>query len=187
MRPIDNPFNVSRREELIRLRPPAAGWEPLLKGLQELSFRAAITGPHGHGKSTLLGQLMTRLEMPILHLELSEDSPHLRASDWLALRQLPKNTLVCLDGAEQLGVWYWSRVKRLARHGRGLLITTHAPRSLPVLHTCKSTPELLAAIVADLLRDSSLQLPHDLSELHARHHGNLRDALDELYDYCQRQ
>ena len=93
--------------------------------------------------------------------------------------------VICLDGAEQLTRLGWTLFKRRARAARGLIITSHHAGLLPTLQTCSTNVELLEEIVGRLLSPTppaspaSLPTPHDLF---ARHRGNLRDALRELYD-----
>jgi hypothetical protein len=60
-----------------------------------------------------------------------------------------------------------------------LVVTTHREGRLPTLWRCATTPELLRNLVREL--DVGLD-EADARALHARHHGNVRDALRELYD-----
>ena len=83
------------------------------------------------------------------------------------------------DGAEQLSVLDWQRLARRARSAGGLIITTHRAGRLPVLHRADTSPELLGDLAASLGEPLA---PRDCRELHARHDGNLRAALGELYD-----
>jgi hypothetical protein len=92
----------------------------------------------------------------------------------------PRDCLL-LDGAEQLEARAWKRVERQSRAGGGLVITSHRPGLLPTLLQCETTPELLGEIVRELAgEESRAPLP---AELYARHRGNLREALRELYDW----
>ena len=60
LRARDNPFAV-QRVHAIRYRLAGITWEELLERLAALGFRAALVGPHGHGKTTLLEDLGARL------------------------------------------------------------------------------------------------------------------------------
>ncbi len=57
----DNPFAV-QRVLTIRYRFLDGSWGDLLERLAALGFRAALVGPHGHGKTTLLEDLGARLD-----------------------------------------------------------------------------------------------------------------------------
>ena len=63
------------------------------------------------------------------------------------------------------------------RRAGGLVITSHRPGLLPTLFECETSPELLAGIVGELAGSEV-----EAGELWARHRGNVRDALRELYD-----
>ena len=84
-----------------------------------------------------------------------------------------------LDGAEQPGVLSWRLFRWHARRAGGLLITTHRAGRLPTLHRCATTPALLRELVAALGENID---DAEAARLHARHGGNLREALRELYD-----
>ena len=145
--------------------------------LELLGWRGAIVGPHGSGKTTLLEDLAGRLEgqgWRVHLLRLNADRRRLAAlSEWKA------GDFVLCDGAEQLRVLDWWRLARRARRAGGLVITTHHPRRLPVLHRCETSPALLHGLAESLGQAVSAQ---ECGELHARHGGNLRAALGELYD-----
>jgi len=54
------------------------------------------------------------------------------------------------------------------------------------LTECSTTPALLQEIVAGLTPQGHAISPALLDDLYARHHGNLRTCLRELYDLCAR-
>jgi ABC-type hemin transport system ATPase subunit len=60
VRACDNPFRVQRLGALA-YRLAGTTWEELLKRAERLGFRAAIVGPEGHGKSTLLAEIGARI------------------------------------------------------------------------------------------------------------------------------
>lgn len=180
LRPGDNPFAVQRVLEIHYRLPENRSWEALLDRLAALNWRAAIVGPHGHGKTTLLEDLAPRLEtrgFRVRTISLREAHPRLDREDRTVLGSLGPQDVLLLDGAEQLGWIAWMGVRVRARRAGGLVITSHRPGLLPTLFECETTPELLAEIVGEL---SGADL--DVEELHARHGGNVRDALRELYD-----
>ena len=183
MRARDNPFTVQRIHALA-YRLEGTSWEALLERLEVLRFRAALVGPHGHGKSTLLKEIAARLEARGLRLR----KVLLHEGDrWLSpkqrqtlLRDVAPQDLLLLDGAEQLCRPAWLHLKWESRRAAGLLVTSHRPGLLPTLHECRTDPELLAGLVRELLGPQSEEI--QLADLFARHRGNVREALAELYD-----
>jgi hypothetical protein len=158
-------------------------WDALLARLAALGHRAALIGPHGHGKTTLLEHLARRLEeqgFRIRSVTLHDGDWRLTAEQEQAFFQdlVPRDCLL-LDGAEQLAVRAWREVEKRSRAAGGLLVTSHRAGLLPTLMECRTTPELLDDVVRDLLGDSP---DPQTAELFIRHDGNLRDALRELYD-----
>lgn len=183
MRAQDNPFR-SQRVEAVRYRLAGTTWEELLGRLKELRYRAAIVGPHGHGKTTLLEDLASRLAVQgfrIRSASLHDGQRWLSAEQRKALlRELTPRDLLLLDGAEQLSRLAWLHLRWRSRRAGGLVVTSHSPGLLPTLYECRTTPELLAGIVRDLLGTEESGVP--VEELFARHGGNVREALMELYD-----
>ncbi len=194
MRPADNPFRAQCIDHL-PLQPQGWDWDDLLQNLQAANYRGAIVGPHGSGKTTLLSKLTLRLEAAglqvrglRLHDGLRRLPPEIEGT-WLA--ELDLRTVLVLDGAEQLGPLAWWHLRRRSRNAAGLLITMHRPGRLPTLLTTSTSPVLLQHLIDVLLRPLPAsqaarlrqRLP-DATELYARHGGNLRLALRELYDHC---
>lgn len=189
MRAGDNPFTVQKLRK-IRYRLSGRTWEELLERLAALEWRAAIVGPHGHGKTTLLEDLKAHLEARgfrvrsvLLHIG---DRRLGRERKERLFRDLGPRDILCVDGAEQLGRWSWLALRWRSRAAGGLLITSHRPGLLPTLLDCETTPELLEGIVRDLLGDDPGPRP-DAETLLARHGGNVREALWELYDLWGRR
>jgi hypothetical protein len=179
MRARDNPFAV-QRVLAVRYRLSGLTWEELLDRLAALRFRAALVGPHGYGKTTLLEDLGERLAARGFRMRtatLHEGDHRLDAAVRRAFfHGLAASDFLLLDGAEQLGRLAWMEVRARTRAAGGLVITSHRPGLLPTLHECGTTPQLLAGIVRDL----GAEPPGD--DLFERHGGNLRDALREMYD-----
>jgi hypothetical protein len=144
----------------------------------------AIVGPHGTGKSTLLAAIAGRLEAagsPVVLHRLG------RRRDAIAVLRAvapaPRGTTFLIDGWERIGPLA-GRLARLAAQVRGcrLVVTSHRPVGLPTAVTTAGTLPLLAAIVARLPPHADLIGPADLADAFARHRGNLRDSLADLYD-----
>ena len=203
------PSDTSRPEKLYgpdgswklnRTQPLAAGegtgstatiswsWSPRWDALGR---RAALVGPEGRGKSTLLGELAARLEARdgcrVRAVTLHRGERRLVSAERARLLDgVDHRDLLLIDGAQELSAWEWRRLRDASRGAGGLLVTSHRAGLLPTLHECGTTPELLGDLLGQLLRDE----PHDgaiasvaaADALFARHRGNLRDALLAAYD-----
>ena len=185
MRAADNPF---RSEAVLRVRYklPEIAWEKLLHRLAEMHYRAAVVGPYGTGKTTLLEDLETRLKakgFQTAWIRLRQDSPHWETGS--ALKSITRRILL-VDGAEQLGWARWQYFKWLTRQAAGLIITTHRPGRLRTLWRCETSSRLLSDIIAELLTGSGFSPPTEPAELFSKHRGNLREALRECYDIVGR-
>jgi hypothetical protein len=182
LRARDNPFAV-RRVHAVRYRLAGVTWEELLDRLSALDFRAALVGPHGHGKTTLLEDLGARLSergFRVRTATLHQGERRLGAVRSAALFRDPDpRDLLLVDGAEQLDPLFWWTLRLRGRGAAGLVVTSHRPGLLPTLHECRTTPELLAGIVAELEGRADGE---EIAALFGRHRGDLRLALRELYD-----
>ena len=176
----DNPFAIHRvLGERYRLAP--AEWSFLLGRLESLGRRAAIVGPHGSGKTTLLEDLGDRLETSGWHIHFLKLTAEQRAA--LARAIILDPVIVLCDGAEQLSFLEWKRLRFRTRLAGGLVITTHREGRLPTLHFCQTSPAVLSELAASL---GQLLTSAESAALHARHGGNVRNALRELYDMWSR-
>lgn len=185
MRARDNPFAADRVLS-IRYECPEGQVGALLARLERLRYRAAIVGPHGTGKTTLLEDLeapLARLGFRVTHLRLRADRRRFPSGCLAQLAaRLDARDLVCLDGAEQLDRVRWMTFRWRTRRAGGVLITSHRPGFLPTLIECTTSPELLDGIISRLTPQAGGLLRPTAEDLFKRHHGNLRDALRELYD-----
>lgn len=189
MKARDNPFTTERVLR-IRYALPDDDWPGLFARLEQQRYRAAIIGPHGSGKTTLLEDLQEQLTargVPVMSLRLNTTKPSFARAELAAcFATVTPDHVICLDGAEQLTRFGWASFAHRARRARGLIITSHQAGLLPTLHTCATTEHLLEDIVARLLtpalRGQAAALPTS-RDLFARHRGNLRDALREMYDW----
>jgi hypothetical protein len=178
----DNPFATDRVLR-VRYRPQGWTWEQLLARLAELNHRAAIVGPEGRGKTTLLEDLGGWLRAAgwgVKHLGLSRERRTF-ARTFLRdfFNDVSARDAVLLDGAEQMNRLAWWDFARRSKQAGGLVITSHHPGLLPTLVECETSVELLRGIVRDLHpRDPA----DSLDALFRRHRGNVRDVLRELYD-----
>jgi hypothetical protein len=180
----DNPFRVQRLDALA-YRLQGEGWEALLDRARSLAWRGALVGPEGHGKSTLLAELAHRLASQGMRPRWLRVRRGERWPDGAALAAFladagPRDLLL-VDGTQELAPLAWRALRWRARHAGGLLATSHRPGHLPTLLDCRTSPALLAELLAELDPQGAVELP-PVAELWARHRGNLRSALLEAYD-----
>ncbi|MES2570747.1 MAG: ATP-binding protein [Verrucomicrobiota bacterium] len=181
MKARDNPFSTDRVLR-IRYRPQETTWETLLERLVALRFRAAVIGPHGTGKTTLLEALAQKL--PALgfspcYLRLnSASSRQDKRALFQRIKRLGPRDLLIFDGAEQLNGIEWLWVRWVVRHAGGLVISLHHAARLPTFCHCTTSAALLEEIVSDLAPVARA----DLDRLFEQERGNLRNVLRVLYD-----
>jgi hypothetical protein len=187
MKARDNPFAVDRLDRL-RFRLLDDSWNTLVRRLERLDFRASVVGPHGSGKTMLLGELAPRLQAtghPVKRLRLNEQQPTFSR---ICLQELWRNLtpadIIVLDGAEQLSRIAWWRFRRRCRVARGLIVSSHRPGLLPTLIECRTNRELLLDLLQELLGGQDLAVCGEAERLYDRHHGNIREVWRALYDQC---
>jgi GTPase SAR1 family protein len=168
----DNPFAADRVLQLrYRLRD-GDSWDALLADLAALNYRAAIVGPEGTGKTTLLEDLagkLTSAEQRVFSCRAPAIPNDFDDAD-----------IVCVDSAEVLSWWQW---RRLRGRTRGLVVTLHRPGRLPTLRHCLTEASLLDGILAGLVPTLPATERTALAdELHRTHDGNIRAALRDCYD-----
>lgn len=180
--PRQNPFRCARISALPYRFASGFSWPTLLSRLNQLNNRGAIVGPEGSGKTTLLEQLQPHLnalghQTALVRVTASGQIPNLR---------LTSRDFLLLDSAERLGWWQWQTFKHRTRHCAGVVITAHRPRLLRTLFTCRTSRVLFETLVEELLPAQSppanVRPLQDLADVFARHQGNIRAALRELYD-----
>jgi hypothetical protein len=184
MRAADNPFSVDRIHQL-RYQPRGWNWDSLLARMQSLRYRAAIVGPEGSGKTTLMEDLAQRLilrgfQPRFATLTRQERRLDPQVLDWLD-HQAGARDLLCLDGAEQFGPIRWRWMLHRCRNLGGLLITTHKPGRLMTLVQCDTDPPLLLDLIQRLQPDLDFSI-EDTTNLLKQHDGNIRLALRSMYD-----
>lgn len=179
-----NPFASANLEKLAFRFPYGDSWEALLSRLKANQYTGAIVGPHGSGKTTLLEQLAQQLEQLGFRPEIIRLTGETGMKDKEKLperlRQIVRPGFVLLDGAEQLSTRHWLPIRAAAGGAAGFVVTVHRVSRLPTVFECDTDPELLEDLVEELT--GATLPPGEATTLLARHHGNIRDALWELYD-----
>lgn len=187
MRACDNPFSVPRVLE-VRYEPQDVSWGELLHRLARLNYRGEIIGAQGSGKTTLLEDLAEALrsngkKVTLLKVSREDHSASL-TSVCSFVRGIPSDTILMLDGAEQLSPIAWFCLKWSLNRISGLVITAHTPGRMPLLIHCNTSARLLSNILKRLVPDENLRGMFSAEDLYKRHAGNLRDSLRECYDVC---
>ncbi len=188
----------------------------LIDRFQLAGWRGAIVGPHGSGKSTLLATLLPGLNshgLSVAPLVLHDGQRRL-PPDFVATLPAPgvsahkgsspsnspektacanprgrlrPETIVVVDGYEQLGLFSRCRLRWLCwRRRLGLLVTSHSPVGLPELHRTVITLALAQRVVAELQEGFEVRIsPDDVARLYPQYRGNLRELLFKLFDLYQ--
>jgi len=190
MRARDNPFRADRVEQ-IRYRLEDATWPELLERCATLGYQAAVIGPPGFGKTTFLSELEPRLRTAgfgTWSIRLDQDQRAFAPGFLPSLfARLTARDILLVDEAQQMNPLAWRHFRRGARHAGGLIIATHRGGRLPTLWECRTSPELLAGIAAELLQVNRDTLQMPVTALYRKHRGNLRSVLREWYDVAASQ
>jgi hypothetical protein len=167
----------------------------LVARLRDAGWRGEVIGPHGAGKSTLVQALLPALRdagRAPRFIQLHAGQRRLPCS-WRDLAASAADTVIVIDGYEQLSWWTRFRVGRICvRRGYGLLVTSHTPTGLPTLYLFAPDRAATHSIVEWLLRDrrgSANPITRaDVDQTFDACGGNIRETLFGLYDvYEQRR
>lgn len=154
----------------------------------EVGGHAAIVGPHGSGKSTLLAHCFASLRRRGI------DARLLRVRSW---RDVPRlagmlvdarpGLVLCIDSWECLGSVPGRMLRALAAFRRcQLLVTSHRAAGFPVFVECHPTPAVLESLLRHLPGYAGwygeMIRADDVRDAFARHRGDIREALFDLYD-----
>lgn len=181
----NNPFSTKRLEKL-KYRPSPIAIDQIVKKLSLNGNIGEIAGPHGSGKTTLMLHLSKRLSAnagKIKHVFVNDTNPMTADGRKQLLEDLKPSQIVLIDGADHLGKITWQRLKRrILKAQAGLIITTHKTGMLETIVECSTTPQLLADIANELLRNPKPVCSNLIKEIYARHNGNIRNCLWQMYD-----
>lgn len=193
----DNPF-ASHRVESLKYRYPGFNFDDAVAQLEQMQWRAAILGPHGTGKTTLLLELHRYLQSStnersdstrIWLVPLDRSS---RNQQWFELlEECSPQQILLVDGIERLS---WSRRLQLlslcptwirqSSLPKSIVVTTHRPVGLPVwLHTT-SNSSTMEELLLELHPTASPETIDQARKLFTTRRGNIRDVFWKLYDCC---
>jgi hypothetical protein len=173
-------------------RPPdRSRMESILRRLHDIGGWGEIIGPHGSGKSTLLAGLISLLEAKgrqVQRIDLHDGQRRLPV-DLRKLSAANGPCLIVVDGYEQLSRWSRFQLKRHCRRcDWGLIVTAHCPTGLPLLFDATASLEQAYRVVEELSKDCEAPIfKQDVAASYARHEGNLREMLFELYDLFEQR
>lgn len=185
---VDNPFSTRHVKPgaIPYVFPAGENLGTLVARLRRNAWRGQLVGPHGSGKSTLLAALRPVLEhcgRRPLCVALHDGQRRLPLElEWPSATDA--STIAVVDGYEQLSRWNRWRLKRRCRaRGWGLLVTSHRDAGLPDLLRTTIEVDRAVAIVGRLLAGApGLIGAEEITQCFARHHGDMREMLMELYD-----
>jgi hypothetical protein len=186
---LTNPFCAAR------LRPGTIDFvfeqgkslQQLVDILEANAWQGQITGSHGTGKSTLLAALTPAIEgrgRSVKSVTLSAGQRRLPRDFIRSLRRPAGLGVAAVDGVEQLHPWNRLFLKRFCRtHGAGLVVASHRRWDLPGLYQTAVDEARAWSVVQRLQSGFPPRIEiEDLLQRLARHEGNLREALFDLYD-----
>ncbi|MFV2065638.1 MAG: hypothetical protein ACC645_01560 [Pirellulales bacterium] len=187
-RPALNPFSTRyvRPGAMAYRFSPGQSVDRLLALLRSKGGWGEIIGPHGSGKSTLLETLVLKWQATggsVVTYRLHDEERHFPRQARNARPKSGGELLVVVDGYEQLGMTSrWWLKRRIRRAGTGLLVTAHQRTGLPHLFDTGTDPSTVVELVENLTTGipSSVR-PSDVIASFARHDGNVREILFDLY------
>lgn len=181
----DNPFK-SECIDSLRYENEKFSMEALLSKLESLSYKGCLCGSHGFGKSTLLNEIGQsliakgyRVRKYFINHSTSSEERYTILNGINSSRD--SECILLIDGADILSLSMWLRTKWIAtRYYKGLVVTSHRRRLLPILYQCRTSPDLLAKLVQKL-HPGHVISEQKLDHLYMNHGGNMRDIFADLY------
>ncbi len=149
-----------------------------------------IIGPHGSGKSTLLETLIPAIEAEgcrVVRFTLHDGQR--RLPEWPDASPADDQTVVIIDGFEQLS-WLsaWRIKRRLRRVGSGLIVTAHRSQRLPTLYTTATDLARTKVLVQSLMAGyPQLITGDDVATLYNQYQGDIRELLFALFDLFEQR
>ena len=185
---VDNPFSTRFLDphKHAFVFPPGQTISQLGAVFREYAWRGEITGPHGSGKSTLLHTLCRWAEGQGCRYRFYflNDQQRYLPLDWSFGSGVD---FYAVDGAEQLPGWMWSwLVWHCRRRACGLLVTAHHSLRLPPLYRTRlANADTIRRVVESIAGPEYVPDGDEARHLAAKHSGDMRSVLFELYDRWQ--
>lgn len=179
----ENPFAPGRLRRVLGFDPALAGttWEALESRWCGLGCRAAVTGHHGSGKTSLLEAWAGRFDEPPLRLFFNDRHRDLDEADRAVLASCAGKILF-MDGEDHLPWLRRRELRQALRPAGGVLVARHGRGGWPELIRLRSDPSQAATL---LMRAAPQWAGHFLPEAELRWErcrGNLRELLLGCYD-----
>lgn len=189
MKPSENPFRASAIEAQ-RYRICTNHYAELLRLAHQKNYRACLRGAHGTGKSTLLLDIATSLELKgeaVCWHYLNRQMPW--PQKFKALRAILKSDnrqLNFLDGGEVVGFAAWLLFIVLVKIKRKtLLATTHALCPLPTIYTTRSDEGTMLSLTQAFAGGCWSEPLRQLAlHSYAQSGGNYREVIRVCYLHC---
>lgn len=182
-----NPFSTrfTRPGEIPFVFPSGYSLDAIVTAFDHPAAQAAIVGPHGSGKSSLLETLSHKWA----EVGLVEQRVRLTASRKrhpLRLGNLDATSLLVVDGFEQLSFWKQQWVRWRCKHkGARLLVTTHRDCGLPVVLRTQPDWTLALKLSSMLLGCDVTPYEVDLRAVWDEDPGDIRAYFFRLYHWCE--
>jgi energy-coupling factor transporter ATP-binding protein EcfA2 len=150
--------------------------------------RHQVLGPHGSGKSTLLAHLAAHGRRAGARVLAFRGSAGVPSAALARLGAAHGTRVVLVDEVEELGAATRALLVPFARVARiALVASTHRDLGWPTLCERRVDAALCARVVEHLVAGSGepLRTEADIAPRLARHAGNVREVLFELYDEAE--
>ncbi len=188
---LSNPFATcwTRPDVLSRYEQAGQGADELLVRLERTAWRGQVVGPHGAGKSSLLGEVARRLpgkgRLPLwMPVEMGKIRPAIQT----IRRSADERTVVLLEGFERASRWQqWRLLATCAGTGSGWLLTTHRKllmtRETPVVARLEPTVETALHLYEHLTAEKVTPITrNDVARSFQKQGANLRKVWFDLYE-----
>ncbi len=182
-----NPFSTRfvRPGQISFVFPEADSLDTISAAMKPPQAEGAIVGPHGSGKSTLL-ETLSALWSKVGLVEQRVRLTASRKREPISLADLGADSLLVIDGFEQLPNWKQCWIRWRCKHKRTrLLVTTHADCGLPVVFRTQPDWPLALKLSAMLLACDITAYEQELYAIWSEEPGDIRAYFFRLYHWCE--